>query len=667
MTNALDDHERELDALRARAVQPRTSAAPATSTVVPAQTGPGLQATREHDSSPDVTDTLEHDLGLSDDNESELVSPKKARSLVRFISRLDPQQLRDVKERLARYRPGSGDRVAAKLSRLDSRVRPLVEQALQLGSRAVVDLEPQLQLLEQHCWGHDYNELVAARLDPRLYLQRYASNCRFLFATTAAALLQPHPRLTWVADSGALALLIERALDDATPRYGSLFDLLVALLHPADVSALVLRLFDLRRGAVDGVAVDAPMWRPEFVASLRPFLSTQLAASTARIGDRYVAQADRDATVGPAAIILSTPMDEIVRSVMLAPGVISLHGKIASATPATNTFVSGLRTILFQPAEPNNPRMWNWVRVTNVADPTPEEVAAALFDGRSERAYGLVASPPYFAVPMQWARAMPSLAWRAPQLQLDRAATMSIEESERSSTTAIAASDVASGYTSTVAAANTVAGTKLGAEMSAVVRDQLATHVAATALLIDATALLIDDAEAASSLAPARTWLASLAGAPSDDLVSLAPILVEQQAIVRQATAAIQQLAKMGAGSPPVKTLIADFATAIGSSHVIPIALLALERALAKSKALPTALIAQSVRATRLAAEEVEALAAPGMHDGETISTTSDLEDRLIDLEQNYDEEQAADLAMDAQTESLAFRLKSLEMLAGPV
>ncbi|HEY4176091.1 MAG TPA: phosphotransferase [Kofleriaceae bacterium] len=669
--------EQEFSALReeaeTNAIPART---PAPATLPAVKRGPGLSSTSEVSTAGQRHDPLEYKLGLLDD-ESNLDRPDKARITVRYISKLTFDQQQELRERLDHYRPGSGDQVAAKISRMDTRVRLLVRKALALGPigrAAEVVLDAELRSLEVDSYGRNVQVMVGVTPNAEAYLDRYANRLQFELARDGIEHLAPlHPQLTWTLSPDELQTRFEGALASAGRRYGDLRSLLVAILQPADVTEIVLRFLDEQQGlAACGLSV-VP-WRDAIANSFKPYLRSALQSSVGRIGLRFVAQADQHDELISTSIVTSTPADELVRELMCSPDAVIFrkreNGEL-EAGKQVGAFAKGLRAASILPANADDPRIWNWVQVTNLPDATPEEVAATLFQDRggahSERAYGIVSLPPYFAVPARWACCLPFLARNAPKAALDAAKNTTIEESDRASRLAFASAPEAKEVVPSRALADSS-----GPVRATVSPDELALvslrrlddiRQLVDARMADKTKPAIGEfgANLLALLQPSYDWLTSLRGRSNVEVALHANALADQRDVLSSAVPGFRSLVVSAkCGVKIIDSALADYACAIGTSHLPQLAAGPLARATQSASRVSLALLEESVRASRSTATDVDAETVMTGGTSEAGQRQFDLEERVVELGQDptyLDPDKVADLVVDAQASTLANKM----------
>jgi hypothetical protein len=229
-----------------------------------------------------------------------------------------------------------------------------------------------------------------------------------------------HPRLRWI-DAAFPALLWRLIAATGGPE---LYGALVRVLAPVDVAALVdehRRLGDRARS--DGRRVGPLDWTPAVALALVDEIDRSAMASLGRVGSRVVAAIDglavstSDETSGPRLTSLLTAGQVVASHPMDTAVIGTLSGfEVAEALPAAPGSVStpgpdALRRVRFVWHE--DPRLWNWIRVEDPADASPEEVAEAVL-GSSEGAFRLHGAAPFFAVPVELAgRLVPARAQSA--------------------------------------------------------------------------------------------------------------------------------------------------------------------------------------------------------------------------------------------------------------
>lgn len=225
---------------------------------------------------------------------------------------------------------------------------------------------------------------------------------------------EPHPRLAW-RDRGRFFEVLLRHLDGFVHGFQQSSGL-AKLLHPASPLAIIDQL-RATVGALEGRPVGPTDWRPQVGIALGEALAESMLASLARLGPRWLASARRAhgaldgafVDVDDASLVTSHPADRVVGRAMCAPGVFDVRASLAGERDDLTGVPDALRPVTVVWQGQRSPRLWNWVKA-EPADATAEEVAAHLFGGAADngepasfRAYRMLAAPPYFCVPADWA------------------------------------------------------------------------------------------------------------------------------------------------------------------------------------------------------------------------------------------------------------------------
>jgi hypothetical protein len=190
-------------------------------------------------------------------------------------------------------------------------------------------------------------------------------------------------------------------------------------------------------------------------------IESALRQSVTRMGARYLAAAQRKGQHGSPAhngwsfvdadeLVMSHPMDSLVTPALPAFGVLVIdlmhgNGRASPSTPEaagktergtrtkdhgadsdaprTRNGLRALDATKFEWQGAKDPKLWNWVKVSE-PDATAEEVAEAIWGSgagdKSIYAYGITAMPPYFGFPRSWARRMPGVGQHAPAADADQ-------------------------------------------------------------------------------------------------------------------------------------------------------------------------------------------------------------------------------------------------------
>jgi uncharacterized protein DUF4157 len=222
----------------------------------------------------------------------------------------------------------------------------------------------------------------------------------------AVGLPKPHPRLSWMNHEQAEQKLIEVLWKDIELFQTKTLHRLMEHAYPADLYLLAEQ---ARHGT------DPKQWHDELGVALANAFSEPLDTSIKRMGMRLRVQLDGSAHGVPhqaTDLVASCPLDVLVAEVMTHPGVIAGSEQKAKAGDDTpgKAFLHGTRHVDFEWAGKEDPALWNWIHVKIPNNATIEDVAAAELppgSGKSmgtAQAYRIVASPPYFGLPMEAAR-----------------------------------------------------------------------------------------------------------------------------------------------------------------------------------------------------------------------------------------------------------------------
>jgi len=453
----------------------------------------------------------------------------------------------------------------------------------------------------------------------------------------SAPLPQPHPRVAWAKDGVAIADGIARGLQFVGG------DLVLAqnvpsLLYPADVWKLI----DDRRTLIAPSSGDAKRpvgtarWNPAVGGGVALAIEEVLGASLARMGGRYAALAEQsyEGKVEYDGLVTSHPFDRVTARLFTTYGLVHYHGPVlgksngkkgepARATDGSNVFRNGLRFLTnIEWLGANDLKKWNWLRVHDVADPTPEEVALAVFpdqEAKTYLAYGFISAPPFFGLPPEWARRVPDMAPFAPPEGVEEKApdALAIAGSEL-------ADDAALAQVATKPAnpgAHPASAPDRAALLETLHRGQRQIGEVFERLLPWNHAGLV---------MPAHDWIVrkrdELASVNPEILARWARVIEDQQSIVFEASAGIVEVLEMAKGSgvtgaeapsaTPFLEVLALFATVVGESHLVQTARAKLDVAKQRKQALPIVLLARTVRESRAATNAFVEAAGDDEHSG---------------------------------------------------
>jgi hypothetical protein len=233
---------------------------------------------------------------------------------------------------------------------------------------------------------------------------------------------QPHPRLAWRNEK----LFYQKLFYGLSGilKFQSPFDV-AQLLAPGDPYGTVDQHRPLTKAVeapdskddMAGGAVGPWTWSAPVGLAIAQLVEQALIDSLYRLGPRYLGLAEilasDGATVNPADIARSHPMDRFTVGPMCQPGVFAVIAEDKPKTKGPAARLDPKRPITLTWVGRQDKELWNWVRASP-ADATVEEVSAALFEymtthDREARAdyYAtfLTAAPPMFGIPPQWAKA----------------------------------------------------------------------------------------------------------------------------------------------------------------------------------------------------------------------------------------------------------------------
>lgn len=428
----------------------------------------------------------------------------------------------------------------------------------------------------------------------------------------SAALPPPHARLVWGPD-GLRGIAFERALVSA---YGTDMDLAYALrglLQPVDPFELIDLHRDLSRGRpgerIDNQPAMGPVaWNPVVGQALALEIEACLRRSLPRMGLRYIAQADDyHGQVPPEMLVTSEPFDRVVARLLCDPAVARFvpHGKPDKRADTATAFKNGIRLVVYEWQGARDPRLWNWIRVTEPADPRPEEVAASVFTGRdgenhTEHAYALTAAPPYFRIPPDRARKFPAAAEHAPP--------EAEEDHSQASRSALALADSPLGdETARVQAGKPVARLDIAGLAHTFDRCDLQLKLAREQLSVWGFGHLV---------APAQRWVDRhkdvVTAAPDKTLKVWAAIATAQSSILGDALGDLSEVVNLARTVPPeapearpFREVIEALAIAMGESHLAQTGEVQLAAARQKKATLPLTLLDRTIRVNHDAAQEL--------------------------------------------------------------
>ncbi len=456
-----------------------------------------------------------------------------------------------------------------------------------------------------------------------------------------------HPAVQWNAPT--IGAHVQEAFDGALGER-TLSRALAEYLYPADPLYLIDRHRPLAEGTagktVDGQAPTGQLfWRPEVGLALALEAELRVRESLARVLPRYAVQVDAKypEVVIVADLVTSHPMDRIVARVLCDPRIVrpiapargnKTHGRKASTEAPLGSFRDGIEYLRdWRWLGASDPTMWNWIEVKEPRTATAEGVASTLWlnAAESQRAYAIVASPPFFRIPPKWAEQFDAAAAHRPR------AAGHDDASRDTGALALASS----GYATDVAIAQAAPerhfdrrGIPLPADTA-----QLAKLLDRSYRQLERARELLKANGLWELVLPALSWVGKhrehLLAIPDHRLIALTPVIEGQQEILFEAVGAIAELTKSLGVEPSgtVTSVLRRYAIAIGESHLLAPARAQLAGAHAAKAELPLMLLEQSAHDTRNSIADLRA--------NETSTTfgsrsadkhVADLEQRIVDM-----------------------------------
>ncbi|MEO8844608.1 MAG: DUF4157 domain-containing protein [Kofleriaceae bacterium] len=210
----------------------------------------------------------------------------------------------------------------------------------------------------------------------------------------ATPLTQPHPRLGWRNEAAKehIALAISAHLRAADASVG--LARMSQLVYPANLEAIVDQ---VRRGPQGSrfeqvsLALGAAFDRP-------------LVSSIARMGARAVVQWDsnKGKPVHASMVVASSPLDRVIGELLVDPAVVVYTAKGKREDTGGKPFEKPLQMVWGEWQGEKDPKLWNWIKVTDPKNATVEDVANTFAGeyGSAQEAYRFAASPPFFGLPV---------------------------------------------------------------------------------------------------------------------------------------------------------------------------------------------------------------------------------------------------------------------------
>ncbi len=470
---------------------------------------------------------------------------------------------------------------------------------------------------------------------PRAADSYFGLHARAFLATARARLMTDRiatgaARLTWAHGLAAFVDQLDAAIEAIAGSVTTAYTVLAELLHPADPWRVIDENRRLTEGE-PGTGKGPQGWSPAAGVALAGAFEAVIESSLARMAPRYVDATDNSPTEAVTADVLVTshPFDRVTARMLCAPGVahVARDPRATTARAATGPAShdlqrDGLRLVYgYEWLGARDPQLWNWIKVTDPIDATPEEVALLLWPSDGERstyrAYGITGTAPFFAIQPAWAREIPGAQEHAPVL-LQMPWPMPTRE--RSPAATLASSTLAD------EAALAQATRSPGAPTT---RTDRADALEA----LDSSAAILGDLSArfgtwgmAHAVAPAlgfvelkRGWFAT---ASREDAARWQETMVLVGACVRDVgQGATRALDTIGAPSPeasggdPRHRVLRTFAEALGASHLVDSARHLLGTAMQELALLPFDLLQASGAAARRSLDNLDAAESGGALD----------------------------------------------------
>lgn len=333
---------------------------------------------------------------------------------------------------------------------------------------------------------------------------------------------------------------------------------------------------DSARGDYGGGPVGPARWIPAVGTALASAIESSLLQAVIRMGPKFFHAArlkQREATqrgadtepVTLGDLVPAHPMDWTVAGALCERDIIHVTAgpeDIAEGAPDPNRN----RKIQFEWQGPRG--LWNYVKVTRPADPSPEEVAKNVL-GNHALAYRLVVAPPLYGIPEDLAENIEEARAYRPSALGSRPATADApiehdplvalggsaagdEAALAAATRALdqraAAQRAAGGQnTNEAGAAAEREGDAAGPAASPVDRQPLLDAIGTSQVQVQALASIVEPFALQEQLAPVRAWLATkrteLLSVPDDTVKPWAEVLRGQQHVLLAISADLNRLA----------------------------------------------------------------------------------------------------------------------------
>jgi hypothetical protein len=480
----------------------------------------------------------------------------------------------------------------------------------------------------------------------------------------------PHARLRWVGDMGKA---FRTALDAwLAARNRPLFDVIKELLYPVDP----MRVIDQHRELDDGQPgkpssigkdITGPLkWQAITGTALAIEVQKAVLASLVRLMPRYLIQVDE---VHPRApehtdIVAGHAMDEVVARMLCDQSLVGQVGKPARSAGRKKDephelFRDGVKLVYkWEWLGEKDSRMWNWIKIDDPADATPEDLSYHLWNTPARAAY-ITKTGPYFRVHPGWAHPFVDAAKHAPQdwYQPHEDNALALAESTFANEAAIAAAAKERKLKPAEAALpENLAKMKATLERSQRQLVRMRDQLAPTRLY--------------ERVLPALGWvekhLEHLYGFPDERLAALQPVIDGQQAILFEVSGAVHELA---GNKPkvepdhPLFDVLRELANAAGESFLIDVARAQLARAKQKQATLALDSADGLLNDTRAGVQDLTGSERPPYTHGgaQAKADLADYQKQLVEMRAKQASGQSID---DGDMELLTAKLRELQFLS---
>jgi hypothetical protein len=399
-----------------------------------------------------------------------------------------------------------------------------------------------------------------------------------------------------------------------------------SLIHPLHVHDEIAGLLPIQ--STDDTRSIAPSkhWIPALGLRFGQLVQSALVPSVVRMTQRYI-----DATNARAGqakqhvveihakdLITSSPLDRIVARGLVRPGVVQVVPD-GSVKPHGRT---SLRPVRLSWEGERDPTLWAWVRA-DLADATPEEVAASLFgyardpsgDSTSYYAYGIAAAPPLFGLPASWAIRFPDARAHAPDAMKQGTLPNEKADTIASRLTGLAATDASDAIAIQQASGTPIGGAAPSAVLAAV--DDTLIQLGALRTAFVPWGVATDIVPVILHTVSKRN---TLKAAPSHEVMTYAAVAFGQRdrlariaGSVAAAVAAAGKLSTSRDDENPLRPILAMYSRAAASAKLAT----ACEDLIAAAEAMQRGLVIKALQANQFASMQAmnEMQSGPAMKD----------------------------------------------------